>query len=222
VVLSDGSVAEFRETLRKDVPTGNSLEASLYATLLRLASDHASEIERRYPKVLRRVGGYNLDEFTDPSKPVNLSRLMVGSEGTLGVVLEAKLKLVPLPKAKAVMVIEFADLLESLSAAPVILRHAPSAIEVMDKSILDHTRQNAKRIHRGRSGVDPMRRILWRPRRGSPAAPRGPRIRSSRSRTGPALSDRDHRGPSPHLEPARSRVGALHGHEGGRQVDLLR
>nr|MDP9115008.1 4Fe-4S dicluster domain-containing protein [Acidobacteriota bacterium] len=69
--------------------------------------------------------------------------IMVGSEGTLGVVLEAKLNLVPLPKAKAVMVIGFAELLESLSAAPVILQHKPSAVEVMDKSILDHTRQNA-------------------------------------------------------------------------------
>jgi len=142
VVLSDGSVADFRETLRANVPTGDSLEASLYSTVLRLATEHASEIDRRYPKVLRRVGGYNLDEFTDPAKPVNLSKLMVGSEGTLGVVLEAKLKLVPLPKAKAVMVISFADLLESLSSSPVILKHSPSAIEVMDKSILDHTRQN--------------------------------------------------------------------------------
>jgi len=48
-----------------------------------------------------------------------------------------------LPKAKAVMVIEFADLLEALSAAPVIVGHGPSAVEVMDKSILDNTRQNA-------------------------------------------------------------------------------
>jgi FAD/FMN-containing dehydrogenase/Fe-S oxidoreductase len=142
VVLSDGSVAVFREIPRTDVPAGNSLEASLYSAVLRLASEHASEIDRRYPKVLRRVGGYNLDEFTDPSKPVNLSKLMVGSEGTLAVVLEAKLKLVPLPKAKAVMVISFANLLESLSSSPVILRHNPSAIEVMDKSILDYTRQN--------------------------------------------------------------------------------
>jgi FAD/FMN-containing dehydrogenase/Fe-S oxidoreductase len=142
VVLSDGSVAEFRETPRAALPVGTTLEASLYSTVLRLASEHAIEIERRYPKVLRRVGGYNLDEFTDPAKPINLSKLMVGSEGTLGIVLEAKVKLVPLPKAKAVMVISFADLLESLSAAPVILRHGPSAIEVMDKSILDYTRQN--------------------------------------------------------------------------------
>ncbi|HTB13006.1 MAG TPA: FAD-linked oxidase C-terminal domain-containing protein [Bryobacteraceae bacterium] len=143
VMLSDGSIAHFREIQRDEIPDDESLEASCYRTVLRLASEHADEIERRYPKVLRRVGGYNLDEFVDKSRPVNLAKIMVGSEGTLGVVLEAKLRLVPLPKAKAVMVIEFADLLEALSAAPVILRHNPSAIEVMDKAILDNTRQNA-------------------------------------------------------------------------------
>jgi len=143
VMLSDGSTAHFREIPRDDIPAGASLEAACYRTVLRLALEHAGEIERRYPKVLRRVGGYNLDEFTDASKPVNLAKMMVGSEGTLGVVLEAKLRLVPLPKAKAVMVIEFADLLEALSATPVILRHGPSAVEVMDKAILDNTRQNA-------------------------------------------------------------------------------
>ncbi len=142
VALSDGSVVTFRDMTRDEVPKGETLEARLYSTLLGLASRHAEEIDKRFPKVLRRVGGYNLDEFTDPSKPVNLSKIMVGSEGTLGVVLEAKLRLVPLPNAKAVMVITFADLLESLAAPPVILRHNPSAIEVMDKSILDHTRQN--------------------------------------------------------------------------------
>ncbi len=143
VLLSNGSIAHFREIARRDIPVGASLEAACYQTVLRLASEHAKEIEQRYPKVLRRVGGYNLDEYTDPSKPVNLAKMMIGSEGTLGVVLEAKLRLVPLPNAKAVMVIEFADLLEALSATPLILRHGPSAVEVMDKAILDNTRQNA-------------------------------------------------------------------------------
>jgi len=143
VVLSDGSVVQLREMDRDEVPAGNTLEAACYKTVLRLASEHAAEIDRRYPKILRRVGGYNLDEFRDPSSRVNLAKIMVGSEGTLGVVLEAKLRLVALPKFKAVMVISFADLLEALSAAPVILRHGPSAVEVMDKSILDNTRQNA-------------------------------------------------------------------------------
>ncbi len=141
VVLSDGTIAEFREIPRDRVPTGDTLEARAYETVLRLACQHAEEIDRRYPKVLRRVGGYNLNEFVD-SPTVNLAKMMVGSEGTLGVVLEAKLRLVPLPKAKAVMVIEFADLLEALAAAPVIVQHKPSAVEVMEKSILDNTRQN--------------------------------------------------------------------------------
>ncbi len=143
VLLSDGSVAEFREIERGEVPTGHSLEARCYATALQLAAEHAEEIDRRYPKILRRVGGYNLNDFVDAAKPVNMARMIVGSEGTLGIVLEAKLRLVKLPKAKAVMVALFEDLLESLAAAPVILAHGPSAIEVMDKAILDNTRQNA-------------------------------------------------------------------------------
>ncbi len=143
VLLSDGTIANFREMPRKDVPTGDTLEAACYRTVLELAAEHAGEIDRRYPKILRRVGGYNLNEFVDSSKPVNLAKMMVGSEGTLGIVLEAKLQLVSLPKAKAVMVISFVDLLESLSAAPIIVGHKPSAVEVMDKSILDNTRQNA-------------------------------------------------------------------------------
>ena len=106
-------------------------------------SKHADEIDRRFPKILRRVGGYNLDEFVEPDQPFNLAKLMVGSEGTLGVVLEAKINLVPLPKAKAVLAIQFADLLEALEATPLILRHRPSAVEVMDRFILDHTKQNA-------------------------------------------------------------------------------
>ena len=142
VALSDGSVAHFREIRRDEVPTGDTLEAACYRTVLSVAREHSEEISRRFPKVLRRVGGYNLDEFSDPGKNVNLAKLMVGSEGTLGVVLEAKLRLVPLPKAKAVMVVGFRELLESLHATPAILAHKPSAVEVMDKSILDNTRQN--------------------------------------------------------------------------------
>jgi FAD/FMN-containing dehydrogenase/Fe-S oxidoreductase len=143
VLLADGSIAHFRPIARAEVPTGDSMEAACYRTVLGLVDQHREEIDRRFPKVLRRVGGYNLDEFVDPEKPVNLAMIMVGSEGTLGIVLEAKVKLVKLPKAKAVMVIEFAELLEALAATPTILTHKPSAVEVMDKAILDNTRQNA-------------------------------------------------------------------------------
>jgi FAD/FMN-containing dehydrogenase len=142
VALSDGSVVEFREIPRSEIPQGETLEAACYRTVLDLASTHAAEIDRRFPKILRRVSGYNLDEFTDSSKPVNLAKLIVGSEGTLGIILEIKVRLVPLPKAKAISVIMFGDVLEALEAAPVILHHRPSAIEIMDRSILDHAREN--------------------------------------------------------------------------------
>jgi FAD/FMN-containing dehydrogenase/Fe-S oxidoreductase len=147
VVLSDGTRAHFRDLTPSELDEacrGEAIAAQGYRAVRRLATECGDEIERRYPKLLRRVGGYNLDEFARSDRPFNLARLMVGSEGTLGVVLEATIKLVPLPKAKAVMAIEFATLLEALDAAPLILRHAPSAIEVMDKFILDFTKQNAE------------------------------------------------------------------------------
>jgi FAD/FMN-containing dehydrogenase/Fe-S oxidoreductase len=146
VVLSNGSVVQFGpmdadEVARKR--SESSLEGACYRLVSDLAARHRAEIERRFPRVLRRVGGYNLDEFVTGDRPFNLAKLMVGSEGTLGVVLSAKVKLVPLPTAKAVLAIQFASLLESLAATPLILRHGPSAVEVMDKSILDYTRQSA-------------------------------------------------------------------------------
>ena len=147
VVFSDGSVAHLRDLSQAELDAACA-EDSIYGRGCRvvrdLASAHAEEIDRRYPKLLRRVAGYNLNEFARADQPFNLSRLMVGSEGTLGVVLEATVRLVPLPKAKAVMAIEFGGLLEALEAAPLILRHEPSAVEVMDKFILDHTKQNAE------------------------------------------------------------------------------
>ena len=100
------------------------------------------EIDRRFPKVLRRVGGYNLDEFVDPARPFNLAKLIVGSEGTLGLVVSAKINLVPLPAAKAVLTIEFEELLDALGATPLVLRHGPSAVEVMDRFILDHAKES--------------------------------------------------------------------------------
>src|SRR6185436_7409558 len=85
----------------------------------------------------------NLDAFVDPARPVDLSRILVGSEGTLGFIIDAKVRLVPLPAAKAVLAIEFDELLDALAATPLVLAHKPSAVEVMDDFILCHTGQNA-------------------------------------------------------------------------------
>ena len=153
VLLSDGTTVNARRWTDDELATasaGDGLLSQSCRTVRRLAADHAGEIKRRFPKVLRRVGGYNLDAFL-PDQPFDLSNLFVGSEGTLGVVLEARLNLVPLPKAKAVLAVQFDDLLESLGATPLILTHKPSAVEVMDRFILNHT-ERSPQLHALRKG----------------------------------------------------------------------
>ena len=155
VVLSDARLAHFRPLDRSqagEAGAGDTIEARAYRAVPDLGVRHAAEICRRFPKVLRRVCGYNLDAFVDPSRPVDLTRIMVGSEGTLGFIVEARIKLVPLPKQKAVLTIEFDELLDALGATPAILRHGPSAVEVMDDFILSHAR--------GHAALDAQRRAM--------------------------------------------------------------
>jgi FAD/FMN-containing dehydrogenase/Fe-S oxidoreductase len=152
VLLADGTVAHLRpldEGELRTVSAKRDLEGEAYRLVRRLAAEHADEIERRYPKILRRVGGYNLDLFV-PRQPAdngesahfNLAGLFVGSEGTLGITLEARVKLIELPRARGLLVIHFTELLEALGATPDILAHGPAAVEVIDKYVLDSTRLN--------------------------------------------------------------------------------
>ncbi len=146
VVLADGSLAHFRPLTAEQLArarAGDSIEARAYRAIPELGVRHAAEIDRRFPKVLRRVGGYNLDAFVDPARPIDLTRIVVGSEGTLGFIVDAKIGLVPLPAQKTVMTIEFDHLLDALGATPLVLKHGPSAVEVMDDFILSHARGHA-------------------------------------------------------------------------------
>jgi Fe-S oxidoreductase len=122
----------------------NDLEGDCYRQVRRLAAEYAGEIDRRFPRILRRVGGYNLDAFVGNSQPFNLAKLLVGSEGTLGLTLEAKLRLIELPQSTGLLVVQFSDLLGALAATPVILKHQPAAVEVLDGYILDSTRRNSE------------------------------------------------------------------------------
>ncbi len=152
-VLSDGSIIHLKPLQAAELEARcaqSDLEGACYRAIRRLAAEHAGEIERRFPRIMRRVGGYNLDAFLPgatadaDSSDFNLARLFVGSEGTLVITVEAKLNLVELPRAKATSVIQFADLLEALAATPLILEHRPAAVEVVDKYVLDSTRLNAE------------------------------------------------------------------------------
>ena len=209
---------------------GDTLEAKCYRTVRQVARECADEIERRYPKVLRRVGGYNLDEFVDESKPFNLAKIIVGSEGTLGMIVggegqpgaaaEARRRCSP---------IEFEQLLDALAATPAILKHKPSAIEVMDGFILDHARENPAMDRDAprdsadrRSGRAPVRRAL---RATARTTCRRASRRSSATWRRSACVHRRLRwraGSGAHLELPRGVARPVDGDEGRRQVALVR
>lgn len=82
-------------------------EGEIYRKLIQIISIHEEEINARFPKVMRRVGGYNLDEFL--SDEINLSKLIIGSESSLAIITRAKIKLEPLPNEQALCVVHFDD-----------------------------------------------------------------------------------------------------------------
>lgn len=118
------------------------LEGRIYATLGAEIAAHRAEIEKRFPKILRRVSGYNLDAFLDKGAK-NLSWLVTGSEGTLAIIREAKIRISPKPKQRGLLLIYCHSLAAALEANHMILETQPSAAEVMDRMLLDLTRQNA-------------------------------------------------------------------------------
>ena len=139
--------------------TEHTLEAKIYRKVCQITHDYQDLIRERFPRILRRVAGYNLDEFVigAGSKEVtpyrrddgsdqnlfNLSKIIVGSEGTLATVTESKINLVPIPKMTALSVIHFETLIESMEAVAPILECQPTAIELIDDTIINMTKGSA-------------------------------------------------------------------------------
>ena len=148
VILSDGSAAHFGPLAPSELESrlsAGGLEGDIYRGVLRIAREQQDEIDRTYAKIQRRVSGYNLDEFirddARPGDPVNLSRMVVGSEGTLCVVTAAKVNLVPRPAMTALSVLHFRSVFDASAATTRVLQHEPSSVELIDKMVLDRCRE---------------------------------------------------------------------------------
>ena len=142
LLLRDGEEFRTQPLTSKELDAklaGSGRESAVYRHVFRATEENREEIRLRYPKILRRNGGYALDTLLN-REGVNLSRLIAGSEGTLAVVTEAEIDLVPRPRFITVLVAHFHDLIESLEATQLILETNPSAVELLDKMVLDLTR----------------------------------------------------------------------------------
>ncbi len=138
VMLIDGTVTEFRALSADELQEKlrlPGLEGDVYRTVYDVVTEHEAEIAARFPKVMRRVGGYNLDELTG-GKPFNLAKLVSGSEGTLAFILDVTLKLYPVPAHRLLALLHFDTLRKSLQAVHHINRHGPAAVETLDKALL--------------------------------------------------------------------------------------
>jgi FAD/FMN-containing dehydrogenase/Fe-S oxidoreductase len=138
-LLADGTQAHFG-------PVGGNLEGlsgpSRFVDIVRairnIAEREADEIEARYPKLLRRVGGYNLETV----KPTghNLAHLLVGSEGTLAYSRALKLKLSPLPQHKTLGVVHYPHFRQAMETTQHIVKLGPVAVELVDRTMIDLSR----------------------------------------------------------------------------------
>ncbi|MBI2803774.1 MAG: FAD-binding protein [Planctomycetes bacterium] len=129
---------------------------ALHRRVEQIVVQNADEIRRRFPRILRRVSGYNLDallghDSKQAAPPARLERcatlaglhqLLVGSEGTLGVVLEAELNLVPKPKVVGLLIPQFSSLSAAMDALAICLDMQPSAIELMDHLLIQLAKTN--------------------------------------------------------------------------------
>ena len=143
-ILPDGSLLHAREVVLDsdeydEIVSKDDREAEIYEGVRALVEDNQAEIEERYPDLKRRVSGYNLDrviyENDDGEEVINLSKLYVGSEGTLGVIVEATVGLVTVPEETALALYFFEDLVDAMKAVPEALEFEVSAVELMDDEV---------------------------------------------------------------------------------------
>ncbi|UGY16105.1 FAD-binding and (Fe-S)-binding domain-containing protein [Bradyrhizobium septentrionale] len=135
--LADGTLLHFGEVPR-DLTRINSPDSgsSLFRDMLDLGEREAAEIADKFPKVQRRVGGYNLDALVPRNAPNNMAHLLVGSEGTLAFTTQVELKLWPVIRNKALGVCHFGSFYEAMDAAQHLVKLRPIAVELVDRTMI--------------------------------------------------------------------------------------
>jgi FAD/FMN-containing dehydrogenase/Fe-S oxidoreductase len=135
-VLADGTLAHFGP-LGGDVNDVPAPLRPLARDLMAIGAREATEIEARFPKVQRRVGGYNLDALIPGRNNVNLAHILVGSEGTLAFSTRIELALSPLLPRRAVGAVHFGSFYAAMDTAQHIVKLNPIAVELIDRTMIE-------------------------------------------------------------------------------------
>src|ERR1700749_3282640 len=135
--LADGTLLHYGEVPRDlaNVNVGDK-GRELFRDMLALGEREAAEIAERFPKVQRRVGGYNLDALVPRNAANNMAHLLVGSEGTLAFTTQVELKLWPIIRNKVLGVCHFGSFYEAMDAAQHLVKLRPIAVELVDRTMI--------------------------------------------------------------------------------------
>ncbi len=140
VLLYDGTRFSVGATLEEElraIIAGGGRRGEIYAGLARIRDTYADEIRRRFPKIPRRVSGYNLDELL-PENGFHVARALVGAEGTCVTVLEATCQLKHSPQHRRLVVLAFTDPFIAADYVPAVLEHRPIGLEGFDGLLVDY------------------------------------------------------------------------------------
>jgi FAD/FMN-containing dehydrogenase/Fe-S oxidoreductase len=143
VVLSDASRSRFgplTEQERLNRAASPTLDGVICRDLPRLAQRHRNAIATGFPRFWRQSGGYRLDRLNG-SAALDLAKFVVGSEGTLVTVVEATVQLVPAPRHRVIAVGHFTSVPAAIEATEDALAYQPAAVELLDRTILELSRQ---------------------------------------------------------------------------------
>ncbi|MDZ4747414.1 MAG: FAD-binding protein [Saprospiraceae bacterium] len=144
VLLADGRIIRTKALTAEELQyklDHSAEDRDLYTGMMDITIPLREEVEEHYPKTMRRVGGYAFDDFL-ASGCGDLNRIIIGSEGTLGIILEATLKLVDLPKYKGVSVVQFDLARDAIRAVTTMIKYNPSAVEILSRLLIGYSRKN--------------------------------------------------------------------------------
>jgi FAD/FMN-containing dehydrogenase/Fe-S oxidoreductase len=164
VVLSDGSFAHLEpvdDLERHRRASISTLEGALYRELPTIVEKNADAIATGFPPFWRRACGYRLDRLADPSTPFDLAKFIVGSEGTLAIATTVEVDLVPKPRHAVYAVGHFDTTQKAIEATTDALSCQPAQVELMDKTILDLSRQKIEYAGLGASLVGDPAALLF-------------------------------------------------------------
>jgi FAD/FMN-containing dehydrogenase/Fe-S oxidoreductase len=125
--------------------------AEIYLRLRQIRDSYLGQIRTGYPKIPRRVSGYNLDQLL-PEMGFHVARALVGSESTLVTVLNAEIDLVDIPRCRSLVVLGYPDIGEAADVVPLVIKHEPLAVEGLDDTLISLEREE----HLGGAALDKL------------------------------------------------------------------